>query len=162
MVLQENVAVGIVPSYFEKYYNVAVNVYCFGTALGIIIAPLITQFLLDIYGWRGTILLLCGLHLHSTPLGALLDNNQQSEQATEKSPLLSSDDRNNSQSKKTDAILKSLTIDLITAPPFIARALVPSIIYGYTLAAWAIYIVSFALRTGLLWNNLPLLLLLEG
>ena len=155
MVLQENVAVGIVPSYFEKYYNIAVNVYCFGTALGIIIAPLIAQMLLDIYGWRGTILMLCGLHLHSVPFGALLYHNHQTGQTIERSPLLSSDNNslNGNESlpilpKMTDAIMKSLSIDLITAPPFIARVLVPSIIYGYTLAAWAIYIVSFALSNG--------------
>ena len=155
MVLQENVAVGIVPSYFEKYYNVAVNVYCFGTALGIIIAPLIAQLLLDIYGWRGTILMLCGLHLHSIPFGALLYHNQQTGQTEERSLLISSDNILSNEneslpilSKMTDTILKSLTIDLITAPPFIARVLVPSIIYGYTLAAWAIYIVSFALSNG--------------
>ena len=155
MVLQENVAVGIVPSYFETYYNVAVNVYCFGTALGIIIAPLIAQLLLDIYGWRGTILMLCGLHLHSIPFGALLFPNQQTGQTEESLSLLSSDNISSNEneslstlSKITDAILKSPTIDLITAPPFIAQVLVPSVIYGYTLAAWAIYIVSFALSNG--------------
>ena len=70
--MQENVMLGIVPLYFDKYYKIAVSIYTCATAFGITLMPLLTQWLLSIYGWHGALLLIAGVGLHTMPFSVLL------------------------------------------------------------------------------------------
>ncbi|XP_072050060.1 monocarboxylate transporter 6-like [Amphiura filiformis] len=149
MLLQENIAIGTIPEYFDKYYNTAVNVYCFGTAIAIMISPSITQFLLDIYGWRGTMLLLCGINMHSIPLGALFDSREDTKRTNDyKIVPLGTNQSQAGVLRRFMNLLEAFDFDMIRTLPFVARIIIPGIVYGYTFAAWLIYIVSFALSNG--------------
>ncbi|XP_072014386.1 monocarboxylate transporter 6-like isoform X1 [Amphiura filiformis] len=158
MLFQENVSVGIIPEYFEKYYDLAVSIYCFNTSSAIIISPLFTQMFLDIYGWRGTALMLCGLNMHSILCGALVTHQEhQIPRQLEKHELLPTrhDDisHKDDQSSKSGfkifkTVFKTFSFNLLTSIPFIARVILPAIVYGWTFASWLIYIVSFALSNG--------------
>ncbi|XP_072039132.1 uncharacterized protein [Amphiura filiformis] len=68
----EAVGFAILPEYFDKYYDVSNGIAHAGLAVGVMVMPLITQFLLEVYGWRGTMLIIGGLNAHITVCGALL------------------------------------------------------------------------------------------
>ena len=65
------VAAGALSLYFEKYYNIAISLFTCGKHLGIIVMPILTQYLQDVFGWRGASLLLCGLSLHAVACAML-------------------------------------------------------------------------------------------
>lgn len=67
-----NVLLGNLSVYFEKYYALAVGIAMCGISLGIMISAPLTQFLLDMYGWRGTILIWAAFCSHFVISGALL------------------------------------------------------------------------------------------
>ncbi|XP_072929004.1 monocarboxylate transporter 5-like [Hemitrygon akajei] len=56
--------------YFRRRLSMACAISRSGTGLTFILAPFI-QYLLDEYGWQGSVLILCGLTLHLIPLGML-------------------------------------------------------------------------------------------
>ncbi|XP_072035491.1 monocarboxylate transporter 12-like [Amphiura filiformis] len=156
--LQELVAIGVIPQYFDKYYSTAVAVYLCGSGLGIILMPLLTQIFLDIYGWRGALLLLSGLCLHSLPCGAIVFENQTEDKRTKEkiNPLFSKTGSSNETDSNdipdpsnTSKLFRGIFCSpLLTNLPFIAQVLVPAIARGYTLTGWLIYIVSFSLSNG--------------
>ncbi|XP_038053066.1 monocarboxylate transporter 2-like [Patiria miniata] len=57
--------------YFDRYYAMANGIACAGTSIGILIFAPVTQFLLDVYGWRGCLLLIGGMLLHLIVVGSL-------------------------------------------------------------------------------------------
>ncbi|XP_072022941.1 monocarboxylate transporter 12-like [Amphiura filiformis] len=153
MYLQENIALGIVPEYFDKYYNLAVNIYGFGSGLAVVVYPLLVQMAQDHYGWHGALLLLGALTTHSLIFGALIKHNKAEKSLS--IPLI----RDNPQGEidKTNfilnlkfltSILKRCDANLLTDPSFIFRVVLPGIANGYTVSGWLIYIVSFALSVG--------------
>ncbi|XP_072046348.1 monocarboxylate transporter 6-like [Amphiura filiformis] len=162
--LQEIVAIGVIPKYFDKYYNVAVAVYSCGSGFGIILMPLLTQIFLDIYGWRGAMLLLSGLCLHSLPCGAMLFQKETEDKMPKEkiNHLISKTSRsfNNTDSNENDipdppnssklfcAVSALFCSPLLVNLSFIAQVLVPAIVWGYTFTGWLIYIVSFSLSNG--------------
>ena len=148
MLLQENIAVGIVPEYFDRYYSIAVNVYCFGSGLAVIVFPLMVQTFLDLYGWRGALLLLSGLSFQSFLCGAIVKHSKVTN--NEKISLVpKGTNGTDTISKGTlGMFLRKIDDNLLTSPPFIARVIIPGIVNGYTWAGWVIYIISFALSTG--------------
>ena len=148
MLLQENIAVGIVPEYFDRHYNIAVNASCFGAGLAVIVFPLMVQTFLDLYGWRGVLLLLSGLSFQSFLCGAIVKHSKVAN--NEKISLVPKGiNRTDTISKGTlSKFLRKIDANLLTSPPFIARVIIPGIVDGYTWAGWVIYIVSFALSTG--------------
>ncbi|XP_078399351.1 monocarboxylate transporter 5-like isoform X2 [Cetorhinus maximus] len=56
--------------YFHKKLTTACAISRSGTGLTFAVAPFL-QYLLNEYGWRGAILILCGITLHLIPLGML-------------------------------------------------------------------------------------------
>ncbi|XP_072022892.1 monocarboxylate transporter 12-like [Amphiura filiformis] len=156
LILQDIIAIGIVPDYFDSYFNTAVAIYSCGTGFGITVMPILTQTCLDIYGWRGTCLLLSGICMHSVPFGALIKRSNNYENIrSEKSPTnLSSSyeistDKDNSLRSHCRNMLKCVfSSPLFTNVPFIAQVLVPAFVCGFTSTGWLIYIVSYASSNG--------------
>ena len=60
----EAIVLGELASYFHEKYDIAIAISQTGLAMGVIIIPLLTQLLLDTYGWRGCMLLLGVINLH--------------------------------------------------------------------------------------------------
>ena len=59
-------------SAFKGNYTLPLCVSAMGASVGMIVLPLCTQKLLEIYDWRGAMLLLGGLNLHTVVSGAIL------------------------------------------------------------------------------------------
>ena len=68
----EAIVLGELASYFHERYSIAIAFAQTGISAGIIAIPLLTELLIDIYGWRGSMLLLGGINLHLVVSGALL------------------------------------------------------------------------------------------
>ncbi len=153
---QENVAIGIIPEYFDRYYSVAVNVYLFTPAMAVIVSPLLTSWLLDIYGWRGTLLLLCGINTQSVVLSALAPQRPPSKIESEEqlcilhTTQMSKEDTNKSFSIRgvLRNVLNTFNFQLLKSLQFVARIILPGITQGYIITCWMIYIISFALSNG--------------
>ena len=61
----------IVQQYFRKKRVLASGIALLGVSIGYIAGGPLTQFLLDMYGWRGTLIILAGLTLHNFLIGFL-------------------------------------------------------------------------------------------
>ncbi|XP_071784886.1 monocarboxylate transporter 13-like [Asterias amurensis] len=72
MGLVENPTISMVTVYFNERYATATSLALTSIPIGIMVAPLMTQFLLDTYGWRGALLMWGGISLHMSVCGALL------------------------------------------------------------------------------------------
>ncbi|XP_071803146.1 monocarboxylate transporter 14-like isoform X2 [Asterias amurensis] len=57
---------------FEKYHTTALSIAGFGVSMGYVIFAPLTQFLLDLYGWKATMMLLGAIICNLTVCGALL------------------------------------------------------------------------------------------
>ena len=62
----------VLPDYFDKHFDTANVIVHFGMSTGVIVMPLLTQFLQDVYGWRGAMLIIGGLYLHPLVSAALI------------------------------------------------------------------------------------------
>ena len=70
-------AVGLIPSYFTTYYNVAFNMVVTAPPVAIMISAPLTQLLIDTYGWRNTLILFSILNLHYIVGAAVLKPSSQ-------------------------------------------------------------------------------------
>ncbi|XP_030837508.1 monocarboxylate transporter 13 isoform X2 [Strongylocentrotus purpuratus] len=61
-----------IAEYFTKYYSIAQSIASAGSAVGIILLPPLTQYLVSEYGWKGAYLVLAGLLANSLVCGMLL------------------------------------------------------------------------------------------
>ena len=107
--------------------------------LGIIVMPLLTQWLLDLYGWRGTTLLLCGISLHAIVCGILMRPHSSDYQQV-KSSIPNDNDDIKSKNPMFEYLSKYLDTDLISNVSF--RKLTS--VYagnGFCTTGWLIYVV---------------------
>ncbi|XP_072020207.1 monocarboxylate transporter 12-like [Amphiura filiformis] len=152
LLIQETVVIGILPDYFDRYFNAAVGIFSCGTALAILTLPLPIQILLDTYGWRGTLLLLSGIVLHSVPCGSLLGVEKKVEKRECEQIFDLSMSHCNSGSDDThglsDLPRRLMGLHLMTRLSFVTRVFVQSLACGYIITGWLIYMVSFAISKG--------------
>ncbi len=64
--------ISIVGFYFHQYQSLAIGIASSGVGFGTIVFPALIHFLIETYGWRGSLLLLGGISFHLVLIGALL------------------------------------------------------------------------------------------
>ncbi|XP_070558464.1 monocarboxylate transporter 12-like [Ptychodera flava] len=103
-------AVALIGRYFKKHHAIAAGIAVVGTGAGAFSVPPSVPFLVDIYGWRGTFMLMGGLALNLCVGGALLrpiylaaDDGELGEDKDASKPM--SETVLDSSSAKTDDIL---------------------------------------------------------
>ncbi len=138
-----SVSGGALSQYFDKYYDVAVTGHSSGLSLGITVMPLVTEMLLDIYGWRGTVLLLSGISAHGIACGALF------KPITLYAPLSTSVETNaeDSRQKLTDYLKNYLDTRIFNNLTFLTcLSLFAGI--GFYNTGWVIYVVPHVIEVG--------------
>ncbi len=123
--------------------------------------PIVTQIFLDIYGWRGTLLLLGGMCCHIIPCAGVLFNSDmatKSPKPHEKHKFVETGTCTNEKPSDKNSIshynnfvntvATVLCNPLYTNVSFMAQILIPSMVCGYIYTGWLIYIVSFAVSNG--------------
>lgn len=147
--------IGELASYFHKHYSIANSISQTGTSIGIIVMPLLTQFFITIYGWRGAMLLLGGIKLHCVISGVLL---KPVSSALERYSRVSADDntgdlREISSTKKLNFnflitnLVFYLDLSLFRNSNFISLVFY-QLGNGYLTAGWLIYLVPYAMDIG--------------
>ena len=66
-----NCSISILDPYFSKHKRMACGLAMSGYGVGSFIFPPILNFLEDVYGWRGALLLLAGIAVHMIPISSL-------------------------------------------------------------------------------------------
>ncbi|XP_072020649.1 monocarboxylate transporter 6-like [Amphiura filiformis] len=147
----EAIVLGELATYFNNNYSIANSIAQTGLSFGVMVIPLLTQFFIDIYGWRGTMLLLGAINMHFVLSGAVLRpvniyGNIQNN-LNDKDPTCSSA----TQSEQTASLLSKVTFYL-DLPLFNDAGFISMIWYnfgnGYCLTGWLIYLVPYAMDTG--------------
>ena len=139
-------SVGILSRYFDKYYKIAVTVASCGMSMGIIVMPLLSQFFLDMYGWRGTCLLLSGISVNIVLLSLVFKPLQEEHvESTEYSLVSSSQIK--TPTKWHHKLIESFDLSLFTNISFVSLLIISSG-NGFTTTAWLIFLVPHALDVG--------------
>ncbi|XP_072040510.1 monocarboxylate transporter 13-like [Amphiura filiformis] len=134
--------------WFDKYYNISIAISQAGLSLGIMIMPPMTQLLQDIYGWRGTMLLLAGLNLHRLVCGALLQPLQTDPvELEDKDFFKRSRKRQLQENSVITNLVHYLDLSLFTDAEFISM-LVYRLCSGYCFTGWLIYLVPHTMELG--------------
>ena len=154
----EGIVIGELASYFEEKYSTAIAISQTGVAVGITVIPLLTQLLIDTYGWRGCMLMLGGINLHLVVSGALLTpvtpnrNINDSMKENQSEHAVGTSMHQHLANKQKSSILTDL-IYYLDLPLFQDAVFISMFIYsfgnGYCLTGWLIYLVPFAVDVGL-------------
>ena len=123
----------VLSDYFDKYYDAVVSFVHSSIGISIMIMPLVTQFLFDLYGWRGALLIIAGLNSHLVVSGATLrpivakETNVQQQEHSE-----------SSNTKLCRSITASTRLHCLSLM-FLALGA------GYVVTGWTVYLVPHAL-----------------
>jgi predicted MFS family arabinose efflux permease len=139
----EGMSIAVLQDYFDRYYDAANAIVHAGASIGIMVMPLLTQFLLQVYGWRGALLIIGGLNCHILVCGGLIR------------PVQSMDPDNNIESDKKRGqreftfpnIIHILDFKLFKNVTFISLICI-NFGKGYFYNSWLIYLVPHSLDTG--------------
>ncbi len=152
----EAIVTGELARYFDKCFSTANAIACVGVSSGVMILPILTQHLINVYGWRGTMLILGGVNLHCIAAGALLRPNHDAGNPFGSTPS----DSKNIALIKTSAyadeqdnplvakIIYYLDLHLFLDPIFLTRV-VYTLGDSYCFTGWLIYLVPFAMDNGI-------------
>ncbi len=128
--------------------------FTLGGSFGLILMGPMTALFLDLYGWRGAMVLLGAVGFHITAFGALLKDPRNSDYS-----LISREKSSYETIKETDEkresrvvtcfqyILQSVDVKLLTEPMFL-RILLITTIQRFTWIAWIIYLVPNVISKG--------------
>ena len=145
-------------SYFHEKYDIAIAISQTGVAVGFMTIPLLTQLLIDTYGWRGSMLPLGGINFLFVVSGALLTpaisnlkesmKDRQSEHVVNRSMHQT---QVNIANEHKSSIVANLNFysDLHLFQDAFTSMIVFSLGNGYCLTGWLIYLVPFAMDVGL-------------
>lgn len=79
-------AIVSVTSYFEKYRSLATGIAVCGSGLGTLVFAPCLEYLIAVYGWRGTIMLCSGIVLNCVVLGLFFRPIESSNRRKKSSP----------------------------------------------------------------------------
>lgn len=148
-------SMGAISIYFAKYYHVATSIITTGLPIAIMFFAPFAQLLIDIYGWRGTMLLLAAMQFHSVAAAAALR------------PI--NKDANTDESLKkptTDFLIRTclsdiINVSLIRNRSYVIIAIIHAFI-GYDFNGWMVYMISISLSKELTLYNAANVVLISG
>ena len=149
----ESVLLSQLAIYFDRYFNMCTAISQAGLSIGILVMPLLTQLLLDNYGWRGTLMLFAGLNLHLIVCGALVKpfpqkgtSQKTTKTESELTKVLEKEPKIRHH-RGFGNLIYYLDLDLFTNFKFISM-LVYNLGSGYCFTGWLIYRVPHAIELG--------------
>ncbi|XP_072026266.1 monocarboxylate transporter 11-like [Amphiura filiformis] len=131
------------PRYFDKYFDVVNGIAHAGLACGVMVMPLVTQFLLDVYGWRGTMLILGSLTAHIVVSGVLLRPVREETQDVCISSDLEEDTQKGKQDSLITNVITAFDLHLFLNIDFVSLTCIAAAT-GYYYTGWLIYLVPHA------------------
>lgn len=110
--------------YYDKHRSLATGVATAGSGLGGIVFPNLVQYLIDEYGWRGSLLVVAGINLNAFVFSALLRDSplQKKQKAKEKLAIELKEIKRNESSSQfekenliKDVNASELVLDILVA-----------------------------------------------
>ncbi|XP_072025016.1 monocarboxylate transporter 11-like [Amphiura filiformis] len=140
------VAFATLPRYFDKYFDVVNGIAHAGMGSGVMVMPLVAQFLRGVYGRRGTVLILGGLTAHIVVSGALL--RPVAEETLEECPSSNLDDTQKlKQASLITNVITAFDLHLFFNIDFVSLMSIATAT-GYYYTGWLIYLVPHAENLG--------------
>ncbi|XP_038047801.1 monocarboxylate transporter 12-like [Patiria miniata] len=141
--------------YFPNNPALPFSIISSGAGFGMMLCPPLAEFLIDIYGWRGAMLLFAALSAHICVLGVLIKPSSSAYTALGNgcSRFQKIEDNDNKLRRCCTLAFKSfcefLALDVLWyEPKFIIHALV-SFLVGVMYSAWMIFLVPHAIARGI-------------
>ncbi|XP_062606537.1 monocarboxylate transporter 14-like [Saccostrea cucullata] len=93
--------------YYDKHRSLATGVATSGSGLGGVVFPNLVQYLIDEFGWRGSLLIVAGINLNTFIFAALLRESpvQRQQKAKEKTIEMKAIKRNDSSQIERESLL---------------------------------------------------------
>ncbi|XP_072027312.1 monocarboxylate transporter 12-like [Amphiura filiformis] len=148
----EAVTIATLPFFFDVYYDIANGIAHAGLSVGVMVMPLLSQYFLQVYGWRGTFLLFGGLNMHLLICAALLKPQQTQRKyiSGTRSSLKTKDtmlDSQDTDSKVLAIIHRYVSLHLFTNIDFLCLLCIFTAT-GYYYIGWLIYFVPHCEEVG--------------
>ena len=147
----ESTTLSILPVYFDKYFDIANGIAHAGLSFGVMVMSPLTQFFLEIYGWRGTMIIIAAFNAHTIAIGALLKpvptlpDSSQSKLSSHNIIAHSKSRRNQLNIIKT--IVETFDLDFFKNSTF-ASVMCATFGNGFYYTGWLIYLVPHAKDLG--------------
>ncbi|XP_072033395.1 monocarboxylate transporter 12-like [Amphiura filiformis] len=145
----EAILAGELAKYFDQHYGLANAIARSGISIGIVVMPFLTQFLNDVYGWRGALLLLGALNFHSVISGLLLKSTSHHVPDDETAfPLSLNTEKNPAHQQLSRTIAYFVDLELLLNP-IVLKRIVYNLGSAYAFVGWMIYLVPNAIDIGI-------------
>ena len=137
--------------HFPDHFALVNGISASGGAIGMMVMPPIVEHLLESYGWRGTMVLLAAINLHSVLVGALVKRPPH----VVYTPLNNSEDtRTNPPDRNRMTDVCSYVSDVVKACIFqmyasFAQYQAMFLIFGVGMGAWVLFLVPDSLDKGI-------------
>ena len=148
------ILMSILGEYFNKRFSLANSIAISGSSVGVLIFAPMTQLLLDVYGWRGSFLILGAVCFHLAACGALLKHDTRKKALNGCSEPLHSTINEDSPgcctfvARNTSLCANNCELKLFRSGAFLVW-LSTNCLLEYTWAGWLIYLVPNAEDKGL-------------
>ena len=138
--------------YFVKRFNMAVSWSFTGGTVGLLVLPILMEYLNIRFGWRGAILIYGAMNLHICAAGALIITPSDSQDPSQNKPVLTTQSNDEKKTSKRLKIVAKL-IDLFGFSVLTHRRVVPIYLtamgfHELVLCGWALFLVSYAVSHG--------------
>lgn len=143
--------------YFDRYRVLGFGISLVGTAAGNIAYPYITRFLINLYGWRGALLISCGINLQMCVAAMLVRPLPVKKQS--KSSKMDQQSKEIPQVKKTSYVQTTLKLfkDI-----HVWLLMLNNVLFVFGIVIFVTHIIAFCLWTGLSESQADMILSLLG
>ena len=108
--------------------------------------PVLTQFLHELYGWRGALLLIGGLNLHILVCGSTL--RASTRYVSNDNTSLTTKGNDKHQQNCVSTFVSKLGLNLLLTDIYVLSLMIIAAGAGYIIIGWTIYLVPHALDIG--------------
>ena len=148
MALGKVTALGVLPNYFADDIDMANSIATCGMSFGIIVMPPLTQLLLDVYGWKGTLLILGALAFHYIVCGGWIKHSENqrirlSQSYSYREINFSEKGSTQNAPMSTLSVFNIFNFELLQNVSFF-NVLIYSASIGWSYTCWVIYLVPHA------------------
>ena len=142
----------LVQTYFSTRRTLAMGISICGSSVGMMVCPPLVNFLMEIYGWRGCLIIQSAICLHGLPVSLLLrplretnSSRPGSKNTNEPETDCVSVKSHRSERKVNSRVLPDFSV--LKYPRFVTLAISHGI-YSFCYLIPAIFIISRAVRAG--------------
>ncbi|XP_033644637.1 monocarboxylate transporter 7-like [Asterias rubens] len=135
----------------SKHFPVMYAIVFLGGSFGVMAFPPVVDFLLGIYGWRGTLMIMSAVMFHVSVFGALNGQHvhKYSKLNTTDTDQVSNDKNEPGFRNRLKEVASWLSLNILAEKPTLLLQLGISLLQGVSSAAWMVFLVPHAVSRGI-------------